>query len=352
VSAGYKTVGWNANKKKYDLTVLVAVLLFITSFIMVTASRLHGGEALSLIIVLMRTFSTCAFLMLSLLLCIGPLARMSPRFLPLLYNRRHFGVMTFVVALLHAALAIFWYHSFGVLNPIVSVFTSGGDYPSPTRMPFQAFGAIALLIMFLMASTSHDYWNKNLGAPVWKALHMLVYPAYLLLVAHIAFGALQQDNTGFTPALLVAFSGLVLILHLASFLRYSSADVTVATDTDEWVEACQWQDIVNNRGITVDIGDDERVAIFRYDENRLCAVANACQHQNGPLGEGCVINGNIVCPWHGYEYLPENGRSPAPFTEKIPTYDLRLEGDTVLVKRQANPAGTNREVIQIKAISS
>ena len=124
------------------------------------------------------------------------------------------------------------------------------------------------------------------------------------------------------------------------------------TTNDEWVEACRWQDIDNNRGITVDIGDDERVAVFRYDDNQLCAVSNACQHQNGPLGEGCVINGHIVCPWHGYEYLPDNGRSPPPFTEKIPTYDLRLEGDKVFVRRQAYPAGTERKIIEIKAVAS
>jgi len=76
-------------------------------------------------------------------------------------------------------------------------------------------------------------------------------------------------------------------------------------------------------------------------------VANACQHQNGPLGEGCVINGHIVCPWHGFEYLPENGCSPAPFTERIATYDVQLDGDRVLVRRKAHPAGTARKVITI-----
>ena len=42
----------------------------------------------------MRAFGSCAFLMLTLILCIGPLARLDARFLPLLYNRRHFGVLT------------------------------------------------------------------------------------------------------------------------------------------------------------------------------------------------------------------------------------------------------------------
>jgi hypothetical protein len=46
----------------------------------------------------------------------------------------------------------------------------------------------ALLILLLMAATSHDFWLKNLTAPVWKRLHMLVYAAYALLLAHLLLG--------------------------------------------------------------------------------------------------------------------------------------------------------------------
>ena len=37
-----------------------------------------------------RAFGACAFVMLTVILAIGPLARLDRRFLPLLYNRRHF----------------------------------------------------------------------------------------------------------------------------------------------------------------------------------------------------------------------------------------------------------------------
>jgi hypothetical protein len=63
-----------------------------------------------------RAFGTCAFLMLSLILCIGPLARLNPRFLPLLYNRRHFGVLMFLVASVHAWSMVEWFIVLGVLR--------------------------------------------------------------------------------------------------------------------------------------------------------------------------------------------------------------------------------------------
>jgi len=358
MSAGYKTVNWNRNKWHYDAWLWLGIVAYIVAFTVITLQRFSGSEALSLPIVLMRAFSTSGFLLLTFILCIGPLARISDRFLPLLYNRRHMGVSMFIIALIHSALAIFWYHSFGPLHPLVSVFTSGGSYTSVGDVPFQALGAVALVILFLLAATSHDYWNANLGASLWKALHMLVYVAYALLVLHIIFGALQQDNTGLLPGVVLISVALVGGLHVYAGIKSAHADQVHGVDdktdnkAEDWVDVCDWQDIENNCGTTLDIGNQERIAIFRYDDNKLCAIANACQHQNGPLGEGCVRNGLIVCPWHGYEYRPEDGCSPAPFAEKVDTYALRLNGSRVEVNPVSLGRGVGRPITAIPAAVS
>ncbi|MDG2278426.1 MAG: ferric reductase-like transmembrane domain-containing protein, partial [Pseudomonadales bacterium] len=268
------------------------------------------------------------------------------RFLPLLYNRRHLGVSMFVVAFAHAILATIWYHSYGVESPFLSIFSSPGSFSTIADFPFQQFGAVALFIFLLMAATSHDYWNTNLGAPFWKALHMTVYVAYALLIVHIATGPVQNTNTGFSATLLLTSVGSVAILHLAAALKSWRADVSV--DHDEWVSVGSWRDIPDNGAVTVQIAGDERVAIFRYERCKLAAVANVCKHQNGPLGEGRVIDGCITCPWHGFQYQPEDGRSPAPFTEKIATYDLRLEGDQLMLSTKALADGTARPITLIE----
>jgi DMSO/TMAO reductase YedYZ heme-binding membrane subunit len=64
----------------------------------------------------------------------------------------------------------------------------------PGAIPFEWFGLAAFLILFVMASTSHDFWQKALGASAWKWLHMLVYPMYGLLVLHVLFGALRSET--------------------------------------------------------------------------------------------------------------------------------------------------------------
>lgn len=345
MSHDYVAVQWNRSKIIYDRVLWLGIALYLAIFIVVSLLTHTGAEALSLMIVLIRAFATCAFVMLSIILCIGPLARLDARFLPLLYNRRHFGVSMFMVALAHALLAIFFYHSFGVGNPLVSIFTSPGSFESISDFPFQRFGAIALFILLVMAATSHDYWNANLKAPVWKALHMGVYLAYGLIIVHIASGAMLQSETGLLAAMVYISVVSVGGLHLIAAFKSLRVDRTGTAA--EWVGVGVWQDIPDNQAITVTVGNDERVAIFRYEGTKLAAISNVCQHQNGPLGEGRVIDGCITCPWHGFQYRPEDGCSPEPFTEKVATYHLKLEGDQLFLNPVALPKGAARPVINI-----
>ena len=112
-----------------------------------------------------------------------------------------------------------------------------------------------------------------------------------------------------------------------------------------WVDACAVNDIPEKRARIVTVSG-ERVAIFRYD-GKISAVSNVCQHQNGPLGEGRILDGCITCPWHGYQYLPESGASPAPFKERIPTFKVRIQDGRVFIDPKPYPPGTRVEPAQI-----
>jgi phenylpropionate dioxygenase-like ring-hydroxylating dioxygenase large terminal subunit len=77
-------------------------------------------------------------------------------------------------------------------------------------------------------------------------------------------------------------------------------------------------------------------------------VTNVCAHQRGPLGEGKIIDGCIQCPWHGWEYRPEDGRSPPPFAEKIATYRVRVVNRRILLNPEPLPPGTPVEPARIE----
>ncbi len=40
----------------------------------------------------------------------------------------------------------------------------------------------------------------------------------------------------------------------------------------------------------------------------LRAFDGICPHAGGPLGEGNLVDGNLVCPWHAWEYDCSNRR--------------------------------------------
>ncbi len=341
MSIAYQAVQWNRQKRFYDLVLASAVGMYVALFIGVTKA-LHS--TITDEILLMRATASAAFLLLHVILVIGPLCRLNRRFLPLLYNRRHAGVTMALLALTHAALAIITYHAGGNVNPFVSIFVSEKFHGSLATLPFQPFGFVALLILLLMAATSHDFWLTNLTAPVWKALHMLVYFAYASLIVHVTFGVLQGE----THPLFAVATGLgfitVFTLHLAAAFSEKPADKELSSRNapDEgFVDACGVADIRENRARIVCLSG-ERVAIFKYD-GKISAVSNGCQHQNGPLGEGKIVNGCITCPWHGYQYNPDTGASPPPFVEKVPTFNVRVKRGRVLVHPRANPAGVRAE---------
>ncbi len=147
----YVSVQWNRQKKFYDAVLIGGVAAYLAIFGVLTKMFFpHVTDE----IMLMRAFGTAAFLLLHIILGIGPLCRLNPQFLPLLYNRRHAGVTMFTLGLVHAALVVITYHAGGDTNPILSIFKGSPLNGSVSGVPFQPFGFFALVILFLMAATS------------------------------------------------------------------------------------------------------------------------------------------------------------------------------------------------------
>ena len=227
------------------------------------------------------------------------------------------------------------FHTLGVLNPLVSILSGGGTAAGSGVVPFQVFGLAALVILFVMAATSHDFWQSRLSAETWKRLHVGVYAAYVLLVAHVAFGIGHQAGSEVWLAFTGAGALLLGGLHAAAWIRDRSPRPSL---TDGWVRAGPAATIPDGRAVEV-LVEGAPVAVFRSG-NTLSAVSGVCRHQGGPLAEGRILNGCIVCPWHGYEYDAATGCAPDPFNEKLPTFNLRLQDGQVYVASTPNPPGT------------
>lgn len=341
MSAAYKPVGWTRNKLVYDAFLLAGIVLYISLYLNLGPMLSPAMRAVDMPILKMRAFGSLSFLLLTIILAIGPLARLDSRFLPLLYNRRHFGVITALVAASHAGFVLDWYFAFSPTPKLTALFTSNIAYDRIAGFPFELFGVVALLILAVLAVTSHDFWLSFLTPLLWKALHMSVYAAYGFVILHVGLGTLSSAGNGMTALVTVASLTVLSTLHVLAGRREMARDAGAMPPAQlkGHFIAGDLSDIAEGRATIGQAPNGERIAVFR-SKGRLFALSNVCSHQNGPVGEGKVVLGFVTCPWHGYQYRGEDGCSPPPYRERIRKYPVALAGTTVLVDPVAVPLGT------------
>ena len=85
------------------------------------------------------------------------------------------------------------------------------------------------------------------------------------------------------------------------------------------------------------IVDGREIAIFNLGD-RFVAVDNRCPHQGGPLADGIVANGAIVCPLHAWKITLRTGavERPTGVGACVRSYPARLEAGVVLVALPAD----------------
>lgn len=64
----------------------------------------------------------------------------------------------------------------------------------------------------------------------------------------------------------------------------------------------------------------------------ITAMDNVCLHRGGPLGQGVIEGGKLVCPWHGWQWDPKTGAAVHAPEAKVTVYPLKLENDDVLIE--------------------
>ncbi|MBZ5514227.1 MAG: non-heme iron oxygenase ferredoxin subunit [Acidobacteriia bacterium] len=66
-------------------------------------------------------------------------------------------------------------------------------------------------------------------------------------------------------------------------------------------------------------------------EGSFYAINAVCPHMGGPLTSGRLEGPVIACPWHGWTFDVRTGQPDHPGGHSISTYEVRVEGDDILV---------------------
>jgi nitrite reductase (NADH) small subunit len=71
-------------------------------------------------------------------------------------------------------------------------------------------------------------------------------------------------------------------------------------------------------------------AIFNVD-GEISAIDGICPHQGGPLADGALEGTTVTCPWHGWQFDVRTGKTPLGPKIKQAVYEVKVEGQDVLV---------------------
>ena len=86
-------------------------------------------------------------------------------------------------------------------------------------------------------------------------------------------------------------------------------------------------------GMTVVAIDRERIMLANVD-GQFFAMRDMCGHRNAPLSRGRLEGCIVECSLHFAQFDVRSGKLiDGPISADVPVYEVRVEGDTVFVKR-------------------
>jgi nitrite reductase (NADH) small subunit len=67
-------------------------------------------------------------------------------------------------------------------------------------------------------------------------------------------------------------------------------------------------------------------------DGAISVLNGTCPHEEGPLGEGTIENGCVVCPWHGYAFDLRTGEATDDPALKAEVYESKVEDGELRAK--------------------
>lgn len=98
----------------------------------------------------------------------------------------------------------------------------------------------------------------------------------------------------------------------------------------QFIRVCRREDIP--KGTVRAYHVDNHDIILANDNGRIYALSNTCSHDGGELGEGSLIDGQVVCPRHGARFDIKTGQATRmPAVVGVQKYEVKEEDGDILV---------------------
>ena len=135
--------------------------------------------------------------------------------------------------------------------------------------------------------------------------------------------------TGYAIALGAAYLGGDLVYGQRIGVTHADARLP-----EEFTPVIDSAALAENTMVRARAGETDVLLVRQH--GRVCALVHACAHLGGPLSEGTLKDGSVVCPWHGSEFALEDGRVlNGPATHNQPCLVVREREGKIEVKTSA-----------------
>jgi len=206
---------------------------------------------------------------------------------------------------------------------------ANGD-PAMRRAATFAMG-VGLAGAAAAAVTGLTDWSETSGRSRREGLlHGLLNIAATTLTATAFFRRLGNDEadgracawTGYAVALCAAYLGGDLVYGQRIGVTHAVTD-----QPDRFTPIATSRKVPE--GGMRHVRDANTDVLLVRQHHQVCAMAHSCSHMGGPLSEGTLKEGSVVCPWHGSEFGLEDGHViNGPATEPQTIFEVReREGD-------------------------
>jgi nitrite reductase/ring-hydroxylating ferredoxin subunit/uncharacterized membrane protein len=145
----------------------------------------------------------------------------------------------------------------------------------------------------------------------------------------IAGGVTALSLIGYVIVMFGGFMGGSLVFRRGVMVNRNA----YRSEPEEFANAMALKELPENKPTCVDV-NGQPVLFMRRGE-RITAIGAVCSHLGGPLQDGKVKNGNIVCPWHASQFSLDDGSVRSGLaTSPAPVYETRVSNGRVQVKLQ------------------
>ncbi len=233
----------------------------------------------------------------------------------------------------------------GAWTTALALDAAAGDDPGMRRAATFAIG-VGLAGAAGAAITGLTDWSETGGQSRRNGLiHGLLNVTATTLFA-AAFALRRKDShdggrtcawAGYAIALGAAYLGGDLVYRQRIGVTHADGEVP-----EEFTPVFDSAALAENTMVRARAGATDILLVRQH--GRVCALVHSCAHLGGPLSEGTLKDGSVVCPWHGSEFALEDGRVlNGPAAHDQPCLAVRERDGRIEVKAAPHPADMARQ---------